>query len=231
MIRKSIALAAAAFIGMSAQAAQIYSNNFEANATGVTGAGSLESSQGFSAFGFGNVYFRNSTAGNPAPATVLGVSVPGAATVVTMSFDLAVLDSWDGDAGFNCCGPDLFNVEVDGNVVFSRAFNIFNGSPATGSNLVNLVYGQSLAANGAWNDQAYGISLSLGNWGAGAHTVRFFASGTGWQAGDDESWAIDNVSIIARTIDNGGTVPEPATLALGAVALGALGIGRRRRRG
>jgi hypothetical protein len=29
-------------------------------------------------------------------------------------------------------------------------------------------------------------------------TVEWFASGAGWQAGDDESWAIDNVEVIVK---------------------------------
>ncbi len=211
---------------LSAQAAFVYQNDFETNANGVVGAGALASSEGFSAFGFGTQYFRNAASGDPATPTALGFVLAGAATGVTLDFDLAVLDSWDGA---NCCGPDMFNVKVDGVSIYSKNFSIFDGV-ASGSELLALVYGLNLAVNGAWGDAGYRLSFSLGNLVAGVHIIEFFASGAGWQAGDDESFAIDNLNVQARSIDTGNQVPEPASYGLVGLALAGLALSRRRAR-
>ncbi|OYX43218.1 MAG: hypothetical protein B7Z02_09420 [Rhodobacterales bacterium 32-67-9] len=57
--------------------------------------------------------------------------------------------------------------------------------------------------------------------------IAFFANGVKWQAGMDESWAIDNlrVSINAPM----APVPLPGSLAALAGGLGFLVAGRRRR--
>ncbi len=210
---------------LSVQAAFVYQNDFEVNAAGMSGAGAQVSSEGFNAYGFGKQYFRNSAAGNPATSSVLGFNLSGAATGVTLSFDLAVLDSWDG---FNCCGPDMFNVKVDGVSIYSKNFSIFDG-PSSGSELVALVYGPNLAVAG-WGDAGYSLNFSLGNLAVGAHTIEFFASGAVWQAGDDESFAIDNLTVQARSIDQGNQVPEPESFGLVALALAGLALTRRRTR-
>ncbi|OYU76936.1 MAG: hypothetical protein CFE45_31210 [Burkholderiales bacterium PBB5] len=224
-INQLLAASLLAAVSLSAQAAFVYQNDFEANANGVSGAGGRASSEGFSAFGFGQQYFRNAAGGNPATSSVLTFNLAGAATGVTLGFDLAVLDSWDGA---NCCGPDFFNVKVDGTSIYSKNFSIFDGV-ATGSELLALVYGQGLAASGSWADAGYSLSFSLGNLAAGAHTIEFFASGNVWQAGDDESFAIDNLKVQARSIDQGNNVPEPESYGLVALALAGLALTTRRR--
>ncbi|TLD47206.1 MAG: hypothetical protein FAZ92_00510 [Accumulibacter sp.] len=219
----NLTLALLAALAVPAQAAVFYSNDFEASAAGMSGAGFLAGSQGFSAYGFGSQYFRNSSLGNPAASSVLGLSLGSAATAVTLNFDLAAIDSWDG---FNCCGPDFFNVKLDGTTIYSKNFDIF-GSPSTGPELSNLVYGSNVAVAG-WGDQGYKVALSLGNLSAGAHTIEFFASGAGWQGGDDESFAIDNV-VVEGDSAGGGQLPEPASLALFSLALLGAGAVRRSR--
>lgn len=221
-------LTALSLSGVAAQAATLYSNDFETNTNGFSGAGTLVSSEGFSAYGFGSAYLRNDAGGNPAPASTLTLSTGAAAVAATLMFDLAVLDSWDGAAGYNCCGPDVFNVQVDGTTVFSYAFNMFNGTPATDSALTNLYYGSSIAYNAGWGDQGYSVSLFLGDLAAGTHVIDFFASGTGWQAGGDESWAIDNVNVSGRLVST-TDVPEPGSMALVALAVAGLAATRRRR--
>ena len=56
------------------------------------------------------------------------------------------------------------------------------------------------------------------------------ASGSGWQGGTDESWAIDNLAIIANADGQEPGIPEPATLTFFGVGLLGLGYVRRRRR-
>ncbi|HNC53180.1 MAG TPA: PEP-CTERM sorting domain-containing protein [Accumulibacter sp.] len=217
----SVTLALLSALAVPSQAAVFYSNDFEVSAAGMSGAGFLAPTQGYSAYGFGSQYFRNSSFGNPAASSVLGFSLGSAATSVALNFYFAAIDSWDGA---NCCGPDFFNVKVDGTTIYTKNFDIF-GSPSIGPELTTLVYGPNLAVSG-WGDQGYKVALSIGNLSAGAHTIEFFASGSGWQGGDDESFAIDNVIVSG---DDGGQLPEPASLALCGLALLGAGAARRRR--
>ena len=128
-----------------------------------------------------------------------GFGLGGNASGVTLNPDLAIIDSRDG---FNCCGPDGSNIEVDGTAVFSKTLDNFD-SPTAGTVLTTLVYGLSLAVDG-WGDCGHSMALSLGNPGAGSHSMELFASGAGWQGGDDESFAVDGILMV------GSVVPAPA---------------------
>ena len=50
--------------------------------------------------------------------------------------------------------------------------------------------------------------------------IDFYASGGGWQAGQDESWAIDNVEVTV--------VPVPGAVLLGILGLSVAGIKLRK---
>ncbi|SFF78347.1 PEP-CTERM protein-sorting domain-containing protein [Duganella sp. CF458] len=217
-------LAVAASIPASADV--LYSNNFETNTNGFTGAGFLTGTQGYGALGFGQQMLRNNAPGNPAAASVLNLNFGGAVSDANLSFSFGALDSWDGN---NCCGPDYFNIRVDGNLLFTQNFNISNGSPAVNAHLTTLSYGNQLGFSG-WADQAYTISLNLGNLAAGDHTIEFFASGNLWQAGEDESWAIDNISLAGEQAVPPADVPEPMSGALLLGGLGVMALALRRRR-
>jgi len=219
------ALAVAAAIPASADV--LYANNFESNANDFSGAGFLTSSQGYGALGFGQQMLRNAAPGNPAAASVLSLNLASAVNDANLSLSFGAIDSWDGS---NCCGPDYFNIRVDGNLLFSKNFDLFAGTPAVDSHLTALSYGAQLAGSG-WGDQAYTMNFSLSNLSAGAHTIEFFASGDGWQAGDDESWAIDNVTVTGERGIPPAAVPEPVSGALLLGGLGAMALARRRRRG
>ena len=58
-------------------------------------------------------------------------------------------------------------------------------------------------------------------------TLGWQASGAGWQAGDDESWGVDNIRIDYFT--RGGGVPEPAAWAMMLAGFGIVGGAMRRR--
>lgn len=192
-----------------------YSNNFESNANGISGAGSLQNSQGYSAYGFGSQYFRNDSVGG---ASQLAFNLSGAATNVMLNFDLALIDSWDGANGW---GPDYFNVALNGPTLYTKNFNRFS-SAATGSELTTLYYGPNVAVS-SWGDQGYHVALSLGNLGAGAHTLAFFANGPVWQGGWDESFALDNLNVSGTS-----AVPLPGAIWLFGSALGLFGFKLRR---
>jgi hypothetical protein len=223
---KAILAALAVAASIPASAAVLYTNNFESNTNGFTGAGFLTGTQGYGALGFGQQMLRNNAPGNPATASVLNLNFGGAVENAVLSLSFGALDSWDGS---NCCGPDYFNISVDGVLKFQQNFDLFSGVAASNASLTTLIYNSQLGFSG-WNDQAYTISLNLGQLAAGAHTIEFFASGNVWQAGDDESWAIDNVSLQGDRAAPPADVPEPVSGALLLGGLGVMALARRRRR-
>lgn len=125
---------------------------------------------------------------------------------------LAIIDSWDGNGcnivspGFP--GPDTFNVSVDGSPVFSEVFeNSSCGTqtyvPPAGVELarrLSLGFSFSSPCPGTFYcDSAYNMGLDPVFQNiphtASTLTVDWFAGGSGWQGGTDESWAIDNVEV------------------------------------
>lgn len=228
-----------------AGAVQVYSNNFDGSevfGVGVTGALSgtttTASVQSFPSPFAGNL-LRNSTGGDfggggflgaPQISTMLNLSGLPAHTSVNLDFLLAIIDSWDGIGGSPGGGNDTFTVKVNGNVVFSKVFAVQSGSsnysPPPGVFLGSGSFGFS-----GFNDQAYNLGLDPGldaiAHSASTLTIEWFAGGSGWQGGTDESWGMDNVSIGVTLVE--GTVPEPATLGIMGLALAGLGFLRRKR--
>ena len=207
----ALALVLSAWSGASASA--IYSTDFESAPAEWSGSGVVVPT-------FGNKYWANdSAAGSVAGASVLTFTSGTAVAGASLSLLLGIIDTWDnGAAGY---GPDSFKVELDGVEVFSAVFDNYQNLGATvASELTTVSYGSNLIGSGA-NDAAYKLSVNLGALSAGTHTLKFFASGPGWQGGSDESFALDNLSITA--------VPEPQTWGLALAGALALGVTRRLR--
>jgi hypothetical protein len=197
---------------------QIYFNDFDGApvvAPGVTdtlgGVTNLEPIQGYveldvvsSAFG-GN-FLRNATGdyasgdmGIPGLPTTLTLTGLPPHTSIDINFLLAIIDSWDGSGPGGCCHPDILTVTVDGNIVFSESFGFMNPSFVPPRYVLLEEY-TPLGFNPDFDDAAYDMGLNpafddiphSGN----TLTIEWYASGAGWQGGDDESWAIDNLEII-----------------------------------
>lgn len=180
--------------------------------------------QGYAAYGFGNYYLWSGGS-----AVTQGFTQASGSTI-DLSFNLAVIDSWDGTPGLNgntnCCNPDIFNVKLDGNLVFTNSFDNFNYNHQTYNASLPIVFGPNLAVSG-WGDSAYLITLNGLASLPGAHTLSFYASGNGWQGGWDESFAVDNITVTNK--DN-APVPEPASLLLMGTGLTGLVAARRKKK-
>ena len=120
---------------------------------------------------------------------------------VTLSFDLLIINSWDGvDAGY---GPDIWQVEVDGGEILLKT---------TFSNLEEYQWQQSFpntygggshpAATGAqevdslgyeyYGDSIYHLEFKFDH---GSGPITFLFSATGLQDLSDESWGLSNLRV------------------------------------
>jgi hypothetical protein len=206
-----------------AQAAVIYSNNFESivgsewsnTSTDVTPAGSRR--------------FLGQFANDDAVSLSLD-NLPSHQSV-TVSFDLYAIQSWDGT---NLdWGPDIWRLSVvNGPVLLNTTFSntgedghmqsypAFDSSgeeyPAyTGAAQINTL-GYKF-----YGDSVYSLSFTFGHSG---NSLALNFVGFGLQDVYDESWGIDNISISAAS---GGPIPEPSTI--GILSLGALSLIRKKR--
>lgn len=150
---------------------------------------------------------------------VLSVSELGVHNTLDIEFSLALIDSWDAERPDRWWAPDFLSVLVDGNEVFRESFTNFTGdvwapsySPDNRSAYGNF-YGRS-----SWQDSVYEISLLGVAHENPAATIEIFATGSGYESGGNEPFAIDNVRITA--------LPAPGSIAL----LGLVGFASRRRR-
>lgn len=134
-ILPATALAASLAAASSAQTV-VFSTTFDGGAPPeLSGVTTTEDVQGYAGVGapgnqFGGDFLRNTTgcdAGGPTlGATTLTLTGLPPHSTVSVGFLLAIIDTWDGLEP--CCGPDFFEVAVDGQTVFSESFqNAFAG--------------------------------------------------------------------------------------------------------
>lgn len=205
-------------MGPAASATTVFFDDFE-GPTSVTGAGGIESAQGYSGVnGISGSFWRNDT---KSLATTLTLTDLAPHSLMTLEFDIAFIDSWDGAIG-RIYGDDFFNIVVDG--VTQLITTNFGG---LGDELSDGVYGY-FGFTQKYDDEAYKLTTTFAH-SSDTAAFSFFANGRKWQAGMDESWAIDNLTI--STNANISAVPLPAGLPLMAGGLGLLALaGRRRQR-
>jgi hypothetical protein len=189
-----------------AQADVVYSNNFESNAAGFVGGGSLQTTGGLSAFGFGQQHLRN----EGTAATTLNLAGLAAHTSLSFSFDLAMWDSID-------LGSDTFEIKVDGITVFATSTEFGNYFPTDnigrgpGTQITPAFTAFAVPDFGfgvGFRDSARSASFTLNHSSAtAAISFRYPNS----QGGSDESFGIDNIVV---NTDAANTVPEPGSIAL-----------------
>lgn len=223
-------LAAAALVmALPAQADLLYSNDFDAAPVVGLGAAAAVSGGGLKSTiapyaSYGNIY---SSASN---ATFMQITLTGLPTHtgVSMGYILAFLDSWDSRDG-GCCSPDNLDFYVDGSKIASYTYNNALGTikDIGGGTLLSeyVQFDSHVFYSDTVVDMAGDPALTFAHSGS-TLTLGWIASGAGWQGGDDESWAIDNVRV-----NLAGVVPEPETWALLTLGLAVVGgVSARRRR-
>lgn len=215
-----------AMSGHMAPAGTVYSNDFSSNSNGFT-TGNIVTSPSNTA------KFLGSFAQGGIPSTTLNLSSLQPFTTGTLSFDIDVILSMDGDGqlGF---GRDAFIVSGTGLTTFdhdfanypgnSQDYPVINSLPGTGSDptLTN-TFGYEFDNNPTINDTVYHITLPFT--ASGTSLSFTFAANTSEDV-SNEFYGIDNVVV---TTDAVPPVPEPASMTLLGASLLAFGAMRRRR--
>lgn len=209
-----VAAATCLFMSIPVSAVSVFTDNFDGSsstapgvtATVNTGGAVEESVQGYSGIGpagnqFGGEFLRNGTTGT----TEVNLSGLQSHSAVTVSFLLAVIDSWDGTGAF---GPDYFNLAIDG-TAFQWSFH--HAASQSFPNTTQLSFGSHLGFNTGYVDGAYLVEIALSH-SNGSLDLDFFASGAGYQGGTDESWAIENLNVSITPTSN--NVPDGGSTAL-----------------
>ncbi len=219
----------------------VYDNDFDGNVetmpdVGVTISGGVGETDGevggvvdsqlYSAVPqFGGDFWRVTTPDDVLQFEFNGVPV---GYFLTIEFSLAVIDSWDGSSGAPH-GPDLLEIEVlDGATQKVNWTENLSGGATPANNVKStLVLNQDLgftqggAAETWWLDDGNRMRFENIQMDSDTLTFRIQASGTGFVGGTDESFAIDNLLIVA--------VPEPSVL-LPCWGIACMVTCRRRRR-
>ncbi|MEY2613619.1 MAG: Bifunctional hemolysin/adenylate cyclase precursor, partial [Planctomycetota bacterium] len=164
-----------------------------ANSDGFSGTFALAGVQNYQGLGNTGNTFNASFLKSSNSATLTLNNLPDH-DAIELDFLLAIIDSWDGGTS------DYFNILIDGTTVFRESFSVFDSanqsySPPPGG---RVSFGSNLGFS-SWVDAAYDMSnetrLQRIPHSGSSLTIAWQANGPGWEAGDNESWAIDNLKV------------------------------------
>lgn len=193
----------------------VFSSNFDDPALPpevLPGTATLTGVQGFAGLGSGTNTFGGNFLRSPT-ANVVTLQLTGlpAHTTVSIAFLLAAIDSLDGTGGFP--SGDYFHLKLDGVTVFRES--LANALPTQFQSYVpsrgaQLARRQDLGFTGPgsfYTDSAYDLGMEPALQGlphtAPTLTLQFVIEGEGVQDLNDESWAMDNLTVSL------GNVPLP----------------------
>jgi len=183
----------------------------------ISGPGTLASVEGYDGRGpagntFTGQFLHNAATGNPAAATTLTLTNLPPHNTLSIHFLLAIIDSWAGN-------NDRFTVTLDDVTVFSDTFrnnNTGQGYPYPAGTLIfRAQEAAGTSGTNAFRDSGYDMTRESSfrdiPHSASTATITFFASGSGWDGGSDESWAIDNLEVTVSSAPVENLVSPGAT--------------------
>lgn len=221
-MRFSLIAAALLLPAVGAAQTTVYANTFESGVAGAafSGAGTVQSTGGLSAFGFGAQHLKN----DGTSASVLTLGGLASHSTMSLTFDLAMWDSIDFDL-------DIFQIKADGVALFNGAFGNYRTpsgeceGPGTVLTPPFIDFFHTDYGYSANHDCARNVTFSFAH---NSNSAVFSWQYPNSQTAPDESFGIDNILVETNAETPVITTPEPSTYLLVAAGLGVMFTVRRK---